>query len=417
MTQTSYYQDGALLGDASLAPYSDETITYVEDTLHSNQSGVLYGCSKFSGTDGYLAVTRTNATTISVAAGCALVNGTYFESTAATALTVARNCTTPFWVRVIIGFSDAGVPSIQLLYGSSSATIPEIPPSTKQVGDYSNYLSLAKIYVPAAGDIVQTVYIFDERVFIQTPKHYADYVTDNIFHNSENIMRVSIGTSTEYSGDFINFERSRPVKTSSSGSFQSIKTTNSQDQWVTTAFYIKVLSGYVYLQDNGATFNTLFPTIDPVLILYRKKYTAATKNQEIGFSGFFTGIIYGQLTASFGLIPAPFKIYHEYIQLGGLPSTYFNTVDIQQCKALITSLKHVGTASAGVDECYSEIVDRAGGASYLRVETGRLTNSTYRFGHGIIRIRQDDLSSSPYVVQYSAGGSPSATVYFIGAQT
>lgn len=166
MTQTSYYWGGTTVGDATLAPYSDDVFSDLWRVLFTTDRTVECVLRKYWNE---LQVTNPAAATVRVREGAALVDGKLFWNTANVDLAVAVPGAGTNYYRVVLRKSwVAQTVRIDLLGPN-----PASPPAVTQIDGTTWEVSLATVAVASSGLITIT----DTREFI----HHAQTVeTDNI---------------------------------------------------------------------------------------------------------------------------------------------------------------------------------------------------------------------------------------------
>ena len=364
MTQYSWFHNGASVGNASLAPYTDETTTTIENILHSGRSGVIYGNVKLAAagvTDGFLAVTRVSANSFRIAPGSAILDGVYVENTANIDTTHLRSCTGAYWIRVVANIFWSGSINFTYLRGTDAFEIPEIPPLINSDSPYKAVLPLARIYIPSSGDVIQTKFIFDERVFLPVPSHLNTFITSNVYNNVYGGSRITNSTNTP----------------------------------AVTQFLIHARKGYTSFYDSANLVCEIHPTQEPVLILHRYVYGAARPNALLSFtpSADYEGTT-GAYTTSYGYIPAPFVYqrevkYSEFTQFGAFSRE--NLQEIAYCRFGRQSAND--TLSAGTDTAYDGISNA--GNTFINVQVGRLPNGTYRYKHAWVLEEEGNPTDTP----------------------
>jgi hypothetical protein len=454
MTQKSYFYDGTITGDASLAPYdNDDLETVVEPLFSDTPGGFIYGFGAgYPG--GYFTAARlsyeegTVGVSVDITRGMIAYKGKIILSYLTKTFTPARVCAGPFWVRFAVGISTTEVPTFYMVYGTDKNNPPEIPSLDILHAGNDVVLPIMRMYIPAAGDIVNPEYMFDERVFIQSPAHYNDFVTKNIFPNSE--LLASVNTETTYTAsntpvfnwvlygiadsvtvapyvtDLMKFERCTPLRITSTGAFSldtgtvRIGSTN-LNTWVTVQFYLWVKSGSLNIYNGATLLNTVLPTENHQLYITRFLADSSPTDINLLFSSTIaTDFVIGQITATKGWVAAPFVPQEEYVpflqQQFIYPTFVYPREEtlVRKFTALYAQLNHSSPGSAGVDDSHCRLEDPVGNATYIGVETGRLPNNSVGTGHGIVNIQKDpDLD--PFEVDATAGSSD--YMYLYGAKT
>jgi hypothetical protein len=456
MTQKSYFYDGTITGDASLAPYDNDDLESVIEPLFSDTpGGFIYGFGAgYPGGYFTLAVLnyeeKTAGVSVDITRGMIAYRGKIILSYLTKTFTPARVCAGPFWVRFAVGISTTEVPTFYMIYGTDKNDPPEIPSLDSLYVGNDVVLPIMRMYVPAAGDIVNPEYMFDERVFIQSPAHYTKYVTKNIFPNSE--LLASVNTETVYTAsdtpvfnwvlyniadsvtvvpyvtDSMKFERCTPLRFTSTNDFTldtgTIRVGSSgHSVIITVQFYLWVKSGSLNIYNGATLLNIALPTDVPILYTTRIQATSTVRDINIIFdSDVATDFVVGQITATEGYVACPFVPQDEYIPFlqqfyisSSMYYPYEKTL-VKKFTSLMVQTGHTDTGSAGTDNSYFRIKDSVSGGLYVSAETGRLPNSSPGTGHGLINIQQDpDLTAFSSDAVYGAEGS--SQVYLYGAKT
>ena len=150
MTETSYFWDGLVTGDAVLSPYSSDVWHSLWQTMFSRAAneGVL------NNIDNELAVTGV-AGGVSVATGKALVDGTLYQNDAAVSVTIASPVTDPRIDRIVIR-KDWSTKTIRIaLVAGTENAAPTAPALAQTAGDKWE-IPLAQALITTAGVITVT---------------------------------------------------------------------------------------------------------------------------------------------------------------------------------------------------------------------------------------------------------------------
>jgi hypothetical protein len=159
MTQEeSFYWPGKTLGDATLAPYSASEWTNIWRKMHQADRTTQ---SVIAGHLNEMLVTNPAGSTIRVASGAALVDGTFYENTANVDFTVSTPASDYYYYRVIIRKNPTLQTTRLALIGPNASTYP----SVSQVDSGLWEVSIARIKVDSAAVIT----IYEGRRFCGSP--------------------------------------------------------------------------------------------------------------------------------------------------------------------------------------------------------------------------------------------------------
>lgn len=177
MTEKSAFFNGVVDGDAINAPYTSAYFAQILKSAYATSGAVVLPEQLNN-----LAVIAAAGRTVSILAGRAVIEGYWYENSAAVSLTLDQN-TSAYgrFDRIAVEIDTAtDICTIVAIRGvpSSAPAIPALPVcSTKY------YMTLARIYLPAAYVATSSYYIFDERVFANNAYHINTYNVQNTFPN------------------------------------------------------------------------------------------------------------------------------------------------------------------------------------------------------------------------------------------
>lgn len=178
MTERSYFHDGTAQSHASAAPYTVDQFARLTALVHAT-SGKYVLPEELNN----LEVTSPGGTaTVNVNSGKAFIEGYWYENDASVSLTIAANASTyGRWDRIIVEIdTEAETATLRVLQGVPART-PD--PPTLNTCATKLQLSLARVYMPAAGVQTQSYYVHDERHFANNAYHQNYCSTNNDFPN------------------------------------------------------------------------------------------------------------------------------------------------------------------------------------------------------------------------------------------
>jgi hypothetical protein len=203
----------------------------------------------------------------------------------------------------------------------------------------------------------------------------------------------------------------------------SSNNTNLSKYFATTQFYIRVIKGSIAVSDGATLINTVLPSNEPQLIIYRYQYSATTRGLNLTFTATdVTEFVIGQITTTYGYIVAPFMPIKEFIPFQisvpfSDPLTDDNTALLERFSMVDAHISFTDAACAGVDVAFMELCDpAASGSIYLRIEEGRLTNGTTRTANGPVHINRV-AGETVFDINVTAVGGYGNAYGFIGAMT
>lgn len=159
MTEYSYYWDGLITGDATLAPYTAARYTTNWKILFTREDdeGII---SYYENT---LEVSGISGGVI-VDIGAALVEGYFYENTSQVTVTIPTPVTNPRIDRIVLR-KDSALQTVRIYrVAGTEAGVPTAPALTQTTGGIFE-IPLAQVYITTAGVITVT----DERDYCWTP--------------------------------------------------------------------------------------------------------------------------------------------------------------------------------------------------------------------------------------------------------
>lgn len=420
MSETSYFHNGATAGDAINAPYPAALWSKVFSIIHSSgESGVIpfnqnMLAPTFSAAGGNHVIVDT---------GAAVVGGVYYNNSAAVNLFLVANTSAFARVDTVAIRVNWATHTARLIYRTGEPTIlfnyPELP---QDIGTLYE-MPIAYVYLPAAssGIAVNALHIYDARPFLNTPNHANTYATENMHPNSEFISyhlyysglnnyipdmwgyALGTGDTITLSSKFDQQARGYSVVVDDvSGTagiwIPYVISNGAITPKVTYKILLQVNSGYVTISDNSLTnYAQIGPTNGPIEFIIRANPLLATYINLL-FSGTAgSNFTIGQITCTYGYIPAPTKVQHEHVfHTVGWSNLYTKSTGTYQITPAFSGiagnspfanwviLSAADSGSAGSNTINASLQSNKGNADQLRVEIGRRTNGKRIAVAGII---------------------------------
>jgi len=416
MTRESYFWNAAATGDAQLAPYTAQVYAKAKDIGFTGNKD--YAVAEFSNRINGLNVTVNSATAVDVSTGTFVMDGLVgVVGVGGLTISSITSTGTGHWARIIIRVTWA-TSTVECVFVRGTALNP--PTLTKNEKELYE-ISLARLWIPASGNAVQAKYIHDERVFGRSAYHDALYTTKNIMPNSEFIapaqgrggapaMWHTFGsdvTVTSLLSPVNEQQRGRRVTITcdnASGAYSgAVTVAGSESRYVTVQFYIRVDEGEfdIYVDGGASVYRSVPVTNDFILVTIRNQFTSGAPTLSIYFAGAGTSnsCTIGQITATYGFVAAPFDpVPDEYIPFftaddfllassAWASPTLLQSSLISPIRGVIAQLKANDSSSSTNDTCFatvSEYYTTSPNVFFIRLELGRVTDSYWRYGHGIL---------------------------------
>lgn len=448
MSETSYFHNGATTGDAVNAPYSSELWSKVFSAIHSSgESGVIpFNKNMLAAT-----FSAVGGNHVSINTGAAVVGGVYYNNSASIDFYLSANNSNYARLDVVVIRVDWTSHTARLAYRTGTPTLLlSFPELTKEIGTFYE-MPVVYIYNPAAssGIALGSLHLYDARPFLNTPNHANTYATDNMHPNSEFIGQsynpnnyfpdmwgytVGAGDSITPTVKFNNQSRgvTHTVNNVSGGAEIHIPYMIASSPTIKIVYKIllQVNTGYVTISDNGVTnYAQIGPTNGPLEFILRTNASIANYI-TLMFSGTAgSNFTVGQITCTYGYIPASTKTQHEivfhtisksnsYTKSTGTTQISPGTIYGPVAKWVILGANDSG--SAGSNTINASLQSNKGNADQLRVEIGRRTNSKSIFAAGIVGhdpatyINPTQANQIQLVCTASGGNTMTVTIYEVG---
>lgn len=421
MTEKSYYYDGAVTGDAGLAPYSSFVYNYLTALTESSTQAFVY-----EDTAGEkLEVTGSAvALSVSVTAGNAFIYGVWYRNSAAVTLTIPPNNSSYRRIDRVVIRVDWEAQTARLALKMGTPTLVPVPPDLVQDPGVMYEMTLACVQVPEGATDTEFM-VLDERKFMEIYKNFTDsydYINENLFFNSEFMAGsgngstaaemvmagwLTHGESTLWMEKFPQMDRGSTVWANPDAYGDNLAidvlslATNTTIPY-TLKMLIEVLTGEVWVGVDGAVGGdgiVLYPTYGPIELIFRRDFDAITPDLNLIIANYAGDASFrlGQVTLAQGNVGAPFVPKREIIPinvpfgatvsgLSGVGSYPIPSRLAPGMKALFTKLKVTDSGSAGAATTHGSIRDYLTSAFMLRVEIGNVVNDKARTNHGFIGI-------------------------------
>lgn len=449
MSEHSYFHNGATTGDAVEAPYSSALFSKIFSTIHSSkESGVIF-TDTLDMTVSNLVPAHSAAGGINhvvVYPGSAIVGGVLYVNSAPITFTVVANTSSYPRIDAVVVRANWALHTARLVYKSGRpGTAPTYPELLQEIGDVYE-MPVAYFYNDGT---VNALYVWDARPFLNTALHANTYATRNMQPNSEFMtpaaipdMWVNSGAvgdtiATDTKFDYMDRGQTRKIGNYSGTEQLSISyaTVNPAHNTTNLVFTFKieleVLSGAVIISYNGASDLAQIPvTNGPIEFILRVGMGVTFPDVILMFEGIANTIFkLGQITATYGYIPATTKTTHEMILYKSARSTAYtkstgttqiNADVLPGTRAAVINLYTSDTGSAGGNTFNASLQSNKGNADQLRVEIGRRTNSKYNNVEGIVGFDPATYTAvtNPDQLQLvctaSGAGTMSVTTHYVG---
>lgn len=342
MTQTSYFWDGLVTGDASLSRYDRNELAAAFSSAFGSDYANGFVVPRVGGN---LAVTETGPASagVSVAAGEAWVKGWRYVSDAAETLAIAPNASgNPRIDRVVLRISWVAQTVRLAVIQGADAAVPALPGFTQVYGTTWE-IPLAYIWVANGFATIGDEDIHEERVFLSTALEMAFAIgQQNLIVNSEFMAfgHLSNGAITRKIPDYwkavgggaTNVAATRPAQMSRGRAWQTTAAVagDGMEQLfpvkASTQYAIKVLTyvtagdvGQVVVTTDSAAPGTVTRNVRRTgawieeTILYTTEADATLMSVRLLAVTAGDIIQYGQCIAQEGFVPGPFRQFHELL--------------------------------------------------------------------------------------------------------